>query len=308
MRPSRTVTVTAGILLVLSMAASALVVRQLDRMHTATRKDEVLYVASPRALKWLSLGYDGLLADIYWTRVVQYFGEKHHVKARRYDLLAPLLEITTGLDPHLTVAYEFGANFLAPDPPDGAGMPQRAIQLVEYGVRNNPNDWRLYYNQGFIYYLELHDYERAANAFARGAQVPGAHPFLRIMAAQMAQHGGDVRMAQMLWATTYQSSQDPNVRANAVAHLRALQVDEDVANLERVVASYRQSTGHLPASLTDLAAAGLLKGVPVDPLGQPYKLMPDGRVELGDPEDLPFVQKGLPPGYKPPPAKFLPSD
>ena len=26
----------------------------------------------------MSLGYDGLLADIYWTRAVQYFGSKHH--------------------------------------------------------------------------------------------------------------------------------------------------------------------------------------------------------------------------------------
>ena len=29
---------------------------------------------SPKAVKRLSLGYDGLLADIYWTRAVQYFG------------------------------------------------------------------------------------------------------------------------------------------------------------------------------------------------------------------------------------------
>ena len=58
-----------------------------------------------------------------WTRAVQYFGNKHHDGARRYDLLAPLLEITTGLDPHLLVAYEYGTNFLAPKPPGGGGMP-----------------------------------------------------------------------------------------------------------------------------------------------------------------------------------------
>ena len=65
----------------------------------------------------MSLGYDGLLADIYWTRAVQYFGSKHHEGSRNFDLLAPLLEITTTLDPHLLVAYEYGANFLAPKPP-----------------------------------------------------------------------------------------------------------------------------------------------------------------------------------------------
>jgi hypothetical protein len=58
-------------------------------------------------------------------QVVQYFGRKHASYAERFDLLAPLLEITTALDPHLIVAYQFGANFLAPAPPNGAGMPEK---------------------------------------------------------------------------------------------------------------------------------------------------------------------------------------
>ena len=69
--------------------------------------EEVLYISSPKALKKMSLGYDGLLADIYWTRAVQYFGGKHHEGAHHFNLLAPLLEITTTLDPHLLVAYEY---------------------------------------------------------------------------------------------------------------------------------------------------------------------------------------------------------
>ena len=129
----------------LSAAAAA---RRPDADHATL--EEVLYISSPKALKRLSLGYNGLLADIYWTRAVQYFGNKHHDGAQRYDLLAPLLEITTTLDPHLLVAYEYGANFLASKPPNGAGMPERAIELVEYGIRNNPDDWRLYYEMGLF--------------------------------------------------------------------------------------------------------------------------------------------------------------
>ncbi|MBZ5570494.1 MAG: hypothetical protein LAO09_01275 [Acidobacteriia bacterium] len=308
MKPSRPVTVTASVLLAVCMLASVLILRRLDHMRRGATLQEVLYLSSPKVLKRLSLGYDGLLADIYWTRAVQYFGGKHFAGAQSYDLLAPLLEITTALDPHLTVAYEFGANFLAPKPPNGAGMPERAIQLAEYGIRSNPDDWHLYYNLGFIYYMELRDYSHAADAFARGAAVPSAHPFLRIMAAQMAQHSGERRMAQMMWATTYQSTQDPNVRANAVTHLRALQVDEDVTNLERLVSRYREQAGHLPSSFSDLQAVDLLAAIPTDPTGHTYKLMPDGHVEVRVPDDLPFIQKGVPPGYKPPPPKFLPSD
>jgi len=257
----------------------------------------------------LSLGYDGLLADIYWTRAVQYFGNKLNVGAENFNLLAPLLEITTVLDPHLVVAYEYGSNFLAPHPPNGAGMPDRAIKLDEFGILNNPNEWRLYYDLGFIYYTELHDYARAADAFVRGSRVPHAHPFLKILAGQMAEHAGDLQTARAMWSLTYDTAQERSIRANAAAHLRALQVDEDVPVLEAIVERFRQRTHQLPAGFAELARLGWVRGIPVDPLGHPYKLMADGRVELRDPDDFPFIRKGTPPGYKPPRMpKLLPPD
>jgi hypothetical protein len=309
MKASQQVTVVFSLLLVGCLAGSVLLLRRLDQMRAGATLEEVLYISSPKALKKLSLGYDGLLADVYWTRAVQYFGSKHHEGAHAFDLLAPLLEITTTLDPHLLTAYEYGANFLAPQPPNGGGMPERAIQLQEFGIRNNPNEWRLYYNEGFIRYMDLKDYAGAAEVFARGARVPNAHPFLAVLAGKMAEHAGDQQMARMMWSTSYQTTKDNNVRANAAAHLRALQVDEDVTNLEVLTGRYQQQTGRFPASFSELQAAGLLRGTPVDPLGHTYKLMPDGRVEVRVPDDLPFIQKGTPPGYVAPVApKFLPAD
>jgi hypothetical protein len=52
----------------------------------------------------------------------------------------------------------------------------------------------------------------------------------------------------------------------------------------------------------------MLRGIPVDPLGNPYRLMFDGRVEVFNPDDLPFIEKGTPPGYVAPPPKLLSSD
>jgi hypothetical protein len=309
MKTSRQVTLGFSLLLAGCLVASVLLLRGLDRVRNSATLEEVLYISSPKALKRMSLGYDGLLADIYWTRAVQYFGGKHHEGAQHFDLLAPLLEITTTLDPHLLVAYEYGANFLAPAPPNGAGMPERAIALEEFGIRHNPNEWRLYYNEGFIRYMELKDYAGAAEVFGRGSRVPNAHPSLAILAGKMAEHAGDRQMARMMWSATYQTSNDRTVRANAAAHLRALQVDEDVANLEALTGRYHLQTGRFPVNFSELQAAGLLQGAPVDPLGHTYKLMPDGRVEVRVPDDLPFIQKGTPEGYIAPAApKFLPED
>jgi len=306
MSPSRRITITASALLVMCLTASVLLLRQIDRERTGTTLEEVLYISSPTLLKRMSLGYDGLLADIYWTRAVQYFGDKLTRGSEHFDLLAPLLEITTTLDPHLLVAYEYGANFLAPKFPEGAGQPLRAIKLAEFGIRNNPNQWHLYYDLGFIYYFDLEDYAKAEKAFADGAKLPRTHQIMPIMAAKMAEHAGNIQTARLMWVTTLQTTLDPNVKANAVAHLNALQVDEDVTTLERLTSHYREKTGHLPQSFADLEAANLLRGIPTDPLGHTYKLMPDGRVEVRVPDDLPFIEKGTPIGYIPPRTPKLP--
>jgi hypothetical protein len=299
MKQRRKTSIVAGACLVFCLAASAVTLHSTDQLRPQGTLEDVLFITSPKVLKRASLGYDGLLADIYWTRVVQYFGFRHHNHSLSYNLLAPLLEITTHLDPHLVVAYQFGASFLAPAPPSGAGQPERAIQLMEYGIQNNPDNWHLYYDLGFVYYMNLKDYKKAADAFARGSKVPNAHPFLRLLAAQMAEHAGEFDTARMMWTATYQNSQDKLIRQNAVEHLRSLRVDEDVTNLQEAVTHFGERMGRLPVSMSELAAAEGLPGVPVDPDRHPYKLMPDGRVEVGVPDDFSFATRGLPPGYKP---------
>jgi tetratricopeptide (TPR) repeat protein len=297
----RRASIIAGVCLAISLTFSVVLLNYCDRVRPRSALEEVLYISSPKVLKRASLGYDGLLADIYWTRAVQYFGFRHHNGESSYNLLGPLLEISTQLDPHLVVAYEFGANFLAPAPPNGAGQPERAIRLMEFGIQNNPADWKLYYDLGFVYYMELKDYAKAADAFARGSRVPNAHPFLRLLAAQMAEHAGEFDTARMMWSATYQNTQDKLIRQNAVEHLRALRVDEDVTHLQEAVTRFGERTGRLPASMAELANAESLAGIPVDPDGHSYKLTREGRVEVHVPDDFPFATKGLPPGFKPQP-------
>jgi len=307
MKSSR-LSLVASVMLLLSLVGTVATLRTLDGLRRDATLKEVLYIHSPKALKRMSLGYSGLVADLYWTRAVQYFGSRHIAQASDFHLLSPLLEITTALDPKLTVAYQFGSNFLAPAPPNGAGEPDKAVSLVEHGIQNNPDNWKLYYALGFIYYMDLKDYRKAGEAFQRGADVPKAHPFLRLLAAQMAQHAGEYRMSRMLWTATYETTTQEQIRRNAVDHLRALRVDEDVTQLEKLVATYRERTGRLPLTFGDLVRAGLIGGVPADPTGQPYKLMPDGRIEVRYPDTLLYITKGTPAGYMPPRPKADPAD
>jgi tetratricopeptide (TPR) repeat protein len=176
--------------------------------------------------------------------------------------------------------------------------------LIEYGIQNNPDEWKLYYNLGFVYYMELTDYSKAAKAFERGSRVPNAHPFLKLLAAQMAQHAGEYGTARTLWMATYQTTKDELIRSNAVEHLRALKVDEDVTHLQSAVSQFGKRTGRLPSSMSELALAERLQGIRVDPDGNPYQLTAEGRILVEHPDDFAFITKGVPPGYKPAPPKL----
>lgn len=297
-------TIVAAVGLIVCMVCSVVLLHHIDEIRPRATIEDALYISSPKIVKRASLGFDGLMACIYWTRTVQYFGHRHVLRERSYNELAPLLEITTALDPHLIPAYQFGASFLAPRPPNGAGEPVRAVELIRYGIQNNPDNWNLYYDLGFIYYTELKDYEKAGQAFAQGSKIPNAHPFMKILAARMAEHAEDYTTARILWTATYESSKENNIRENAAEHLRSLRIDEDVTQLQAAVDRFAQSSGRPPADLWEVVAAEHLPGIPVDPDGNPYELSADAQVRVAQPDNFPFITKGVPPDYKPAPPKF----
>src|SRR5947207_3058579 len=267
MKPRRASTKIAVAVLILAFAGSLLALYRVDQVRgQQAALEEVLYIPSGKTLKKMSLGYSGLLADIYWTRAVQYFGRKHQEEEDlHYELLYPLLDITTDLDPHLIIAYDFGSIFLSQAPPAGAGQPDKAVALIEKGIRANPEYWRLYFTLGFIHYFDRKDYKAAAEAFDRGSKVPHAHPWLKVMAAQMAEHANDPATAIQLWEALYNTTEDKMIKENAAQHLAALQVDLLVPQLEQRVNLFRQRTGRLPSSWHEMVHEGFLRGIPLDP-------------------------------------------
>src|SRR5215470_9440657 len=116
----------AQLLFWLTLAAGFAVIWQLQHVIDTGRsalqqeEDEVVLRSGP-LVKAMSLEFAPLMADLYWTRVVQYYGMKHAEGQRSFDLLWPLLDLTTTLDPQLLIAYRFGSTFLSEPPPRGAG-------------------------------------------------------------------------------------------------------------------------------------------------------------------------------------------
>jgi hypothetical protein len=242
--------------------------------------DELIFLPSERYLTRLSGGYSGLLADIYWTRAVQYYGRHRLARSREFSLLGTLLDIATNLDPHLLIAYRFGSLFLAGKPPEGAGDPHRAIYLLDRGIVNNPDYWRLWEDLGFIYYWDMKDYAHAATAFRIGSERPGALPWMRVLAASVAAQGGEIQSSRTLWTEIARSAENDAIRHSAEIHLTALDAVESLKKLDNVLAVYRQKEGHRAHSMQDLVSAGYFPGIPLDPSGAPFVVTPDGRAAL----------------------------
>jgi tetratricopeptide (TPR) repeat protein len=263
---------------------------------TRTREvvsEEALYFSSGESIKKMSLGFDGLLADIYWIRTVQYFGRKlidsrapgepmsvGSTKDIRMDLLAPLLDIIVTLDPQHLSAYRFGAIFL----------PERdfpaAINLLERGIAANPKQWRLYQDLGYIYWHAGNQatgaekagyYAKAAEWYGRGSKVEGARDWMADMAGVMRIQGGERDTARRIY-TEYLTSEEPHIRDQAAARLKQLDSLDQIDRINEELRKRVERSGACPASLRALARELYSKGmtlnaeIPVDPDGFPYSL------------------------------------
>ena len=281
----------------LLLAAIVVLQMRIDvRTRTVQQEQEELLLRSPAALKQLSLGYDSLLADVYWTRAVQYYGGRLGTRGVQFSLLWPLLDITTTLDPKLMVAYRFGAIFLS-EPDWGAGRPDLAVALVRRGIAANPDQWPLDADLGFLYYWWLRDYPHAAAAYLEGSKNPQAPPWLKMMAARVEEKGGSLETSRMIWSEILSSSKNPTIRKRAEQMMKGLKAQQDEIDLDQLAETYKQRFRRYPSATADLRDAGLLPGIPVDPDGYPYVWGTDGKSHL-DPKS---------PVVIPPPLRAAPT-
>jgi hypothetical protein len=250
---------------------------QVGALH---EEEDQLVLRSGPMLRYLSLEYAPLVADLYWTRVVQYYGDKRVRHDPNFDLLWPLLDVTTTLDPNLIPAYRFGSTFLAEPPPRGAGKPELAVEFLNRGIRANPDVWRLYEDLGFVYYFNLRDYDKSAEAFRVGSENPQAMVWMKVMAARVSEKGASRETSVFLWNEIYTSTTDAQLKQNALTHLQLLRSEADCEKLNEIAEEYSKRTGHLPANVQELVKSGLLPGTPLDPLGFAYVFDADGLAQL----------------------------
>lgn len=250
--------------------------------QTAQQDMDDLYL-KPEAARRLSLGFNALAADWYWMRSLQYIGRKvtahkgaiqiDDLSALNLKILAPLLENATTLDPQFLAAYEYGAIVLP------AVDVEAAIKLTKKGIAANPQAWRLRTYLGYIYWQQ-NRFPEAGEAYAAGARIAGAPPWVASMSAQMATKGGSRDTARAIYQNMYQGSDDEGTKQLAFKRLLQLQSLDEMDALRAVLNAHRTRTGRCPQGWPEVSAALRASRFPVDSSGEPL-----------DPSNAPYVFK-----------------
>lgn len=274
----------AGLLAVLTlMLASAGILRARDaQAPLSTASDRWLYIRSPKISRLMAMNFAMVTADSYWLRTIQHFGGDRlsHRRDRPFELLYPLLDLTSSLDPKFSAAYRFGAMFLSEPPPGGPGRADDAIRLLEKGLRASPTKWQYAHDIGFVK-LWRGESAEAASWFRRAGAMPGAPIWLGPLAATTMMTGGD-RGAAKAWLTEMrQTATEEWVRKIADRRLTQLVALDDIDALQSMVPAFQQRMHRDPTGWADFESVGLLRGLPTDPSGAPYVYFPaSGRVRL----------------------------
>jgi len=241
------------------------------------------------SLKGYALGTEGLIADWYWMRSLQYIGDKvdkadlaniniENLTDLNPRLLYPLLENATDLDPHFLAAYSYGAIVLP------AIDPEKAIAFTNKGIANNPDQWRLYQYLGYIYW-RLNRFNEAADAYGRGAKIDGAPPFMRFMAASMQNEGGSRETARRIYTEMLDQApaDDEQTRIVAERALSRLVALDQMDAVNDILAKTRDASA-CPQTLSAIFAQ--LKTVKL-PLDEDFQIDRGG--SLVDPSAAPYI-------------------
>ena len=203
-----------AILAISVLFVSARSVETISEQKTAL---EVMYLPSSEFMDIASLRYDNLAADLLWFKAVQYYGG-YMMAQNGIRLFTHLADVITDLDPKFKGAYKLSALIISQD----LGDFEAGVSLMEKGLRNNPDDFWMAYEMGFMHYIGGRDYEKAEKYFRHAATLPGADGRAARFAADAARKGGNYEAAIALWSEVAENSDNRVMREMAEKYIEKI--------------------------------------------------------------------------------------
>ena len=206
--------------LVLVLALVLVSARSVEELSAEKRRLETLYLPSGEFLDQASLGYRNLVADILWMKTVQYYGG-YRLGHNDLALFTHLIDVITDLDPQFVFAYLFGGLVIAED----LGYFEEGMAFIKKGIENNPTDWWLVFELGFLNYVYARDFDMAAHYFRLASRLPGADQITMRFAAFVSAKAGHTETSIVMWEELSRTSDNPHIRQLAKNYMEKLKVE-----------------------------------------------------------------------------------
>jgi len=239
---------------------------------------DVLYLPKGEYVRVISLGFDNFWADVLWLRTLQYFGG-HYMGDKEYRLMDRLIEVITTLDPSFADVYSFGAMVLSEE----MKRTDLADSFLDKGIKNNPKNWRLAYERGFLWFEAMRVTEdttkrkqfadRAISAYATATTRPECPEFVSRIIYYMYDQKGEESVARNLWTLARDeaiSKGDQYTAAIAQDKLYLMDFKKAAVPAQKAVIAYYEKNKKMPPDLQTLVSMGLIPRIPIDPVnGKP---------------------------------------
>lgn len=189
----------------------------------------------------LALGARRLFADVWFVRLMQYYGsheegpdgeeecpehpgELHHHHHHGlngegvYPEFLPRARHVLELDPHFAAAGLYGAGSLA----FNLGRPEEAQQLLDFAIRNSPREWKYPMLLAAIGYSASKEPLKVAEALRPFLREPDCPAMLKQLAAFLNKKAGNYAAAAAIYADIAATSRDEFYVRNARRELERL--------------------------------------------------------------------------------------
>jgi len=232
----------------------------------------IIYIPSGKALKYVTFGYNTLMADLVYLWAIQYFSDQ--TIWERFDYLDHIFSIVAELDPQYLDPYEIGALIAIYD----AKNLDLALKIIDRGIENNPTQWILPLQAGHFAQMLAENYEVAQKYYKKTMEIEGAPDIAQRLYANATFRISDYKTAWQNWLEIYETATDERVIKIASNHLYRIKAAMDFETLQAAIELYKNRYGRPPEELQKLVSEGIITAVPKDLDGEDYIYAPETEV------------------------------
>ncbi len=177
-----------------------------------------LYLPEVSYLKFISLGHDGLMADLVLARALTYYGS-HYFERRTFPFrhLKTLFFTAVQLDPMNKDAFLMANNIFS-----GINI-EYSNEILRLGMEYHPGYWKFPEMIGFNYFYHLKDPGRAAPYYESAARLPGHPPYVPSLSSKFYEESGRYEDAVRVLYNFYSTTEDVRLKRSFEEYIKVVQ-------------------------------------------------------------------------------------